>query len=273
MKKLHLQLLIALFSITAFGQNHVLSLDGINDYVSFPGAIIGSNQFTIEAWVYLEGAGGGQEEQNSVFEQRTDNTGCNQSAVAMVAESHSWERVFRFGLRGDTECTGYVQHTAPAYGEWHHLAVVQDESYSTLYMDGNLRSSLFYEHSGNYDTNIDHVSLGQAIHDGSSFGSTNGMMDEVRIWSTARTAEELQQNMYQSVNASNQDLLAYWDFEGSVSAVVDQSGNGHTGSFLNGALIIAGEYHIPEPLWGDLNDDGVVNVSDAVLLIEHILEF
>ena len=271
MKNLCSFLLLSLISIYAFSQNHVLSLDGIDDYVDFPQPIISRGQFTIEAWVYLAGAGGGIEDQSPIFEQRTDNTGCNNSAVSMFAESHSYERVFRFGLRGDNECTGLVQHNAPAYGEWHHLAVVQDDAYSTLYMDGNLRSSVYYEHSGNYDTNIAHVSIGQATHDGANFGNTNGMMDEIRIWSTPRTVEELQENMYQSVDANDENLLAYWNFEDSNTQVLDQTDNSHVGTLRHGAQVIQAEYYVPPVLWGDLNEDGQVNVSDVVLLISHIL--
>jgi len=270
-KNIFKYLILVLLTIQGIGQNHVLLLDGINDYVNLPGAIVNNTDFTIQAWVYLSGPGGGIEEQNPIFEQRTDPTGCNHSAVGYFAESHSYEQVHRFGLRGDTECTGVVQHYTPAYGDWHHYTVVQYGSISSIYLDGLLMASLYYEHSGSYANNIDYVSLGQATHDGASYGSLNGMLDEVRIWDIPLTIEDIQTTMYQDLNGDEQGLIAYWNFEGSSTQALDQSGNGHVGSLLYGAQIIEADYYVVEPLWGDLNQDGQVNISDVVILINHIL--
>jgi hypothetical protein len=263
-------LLFLLVSV-AYTQNHVLQLDGVNDYVNLPAPIVDGPNFTIQAWVYLAGAGGGIEEQNPIFEQRTDATGCNHSAVSYFAESHSYEQVHRFGLRGDTECTGLVQHYTPAYESWHHYTVVQEGAYSRLYLDGLLVAMLMYEHSGSYSNNISYVSLGQAKHDGASYGSLNGMMDEVRIWDIALSSDEIEATMYSPLQGNENGLVAYWDFENSTTQALDQSNNGNDGTFMNGASIAAAEYYVPEQLWGDLNEDGHVNISDVILLINHIL--
>ncbi|NQV29792.1 MAG: hypothetical protein HQ508_02795 [Candidatus Marinimicrobia bacterium] len=273
MKNTFKYLLLIILALPAIGQNHVLSLDGIDDYVDFSSAIVNSNSFTIEAWLYLNGPGGGIQAQNPIFEQRTDATGCNHSAVSYFAESHSYEQVNRFALRGDTECSSYVQHYTPAYGDWHHYSVVQDGNYSSLFIDGLLMASLFYEHSGSYANNIDYVTLGQAIHDGASYGSLNGMLDEVRIWDRPLTIEDIQGNMYQNLNGDETGLIAYCNFEGSNTEVLDQSNHGHLGALHNGAQIIEADYLVVESLWGDLNQDGQVNISDVIALINHILGF
>jgi hypothetical protein len=172
---------------------------------------------------------------------------------------------------GGTECTGLVQHYTPAYESWHHYTVVQEGAYSRLYLDGLLVAMLMYEHSGSYSNNISYVSLGQAKHDGASYGSLNGMMDEVRIWDIALSSDEIEATMYSPLQGNENGLVAYWDFENSTTQALDQSNNGNDGTFMNGASIAAAEYYVPEQLWGDLNEDGHVNISDVILLINHIL--
>ena len=57
----------------------------------------------------------------------------------------------------------------------------------------------------------------------------DGEICEARIWSVARTQEQIYQNMYDIPNPADEPALcAYWKFnEGTGSAIKDHTGNGN----------------------------------------------
>jgi hypothetical protein len=64
--------------------------------------------------------------------------------------------------------------------------------------------------------------LGQGIY---------GYIDEVRIWNTARTADQIRSTMFLALTGSESNLVGYWQFnEGSGQTTADVSGNGNTGT-------------------------------------------
>ena len=61
-------------------------------------------------------------------------------------------------------------------------------------------------------------------------------LDEVRIWSRARTSEEIQRSYRCRLTGAEPGLEAYWHFEGGDGA--DGSGHGHDGSLFSGAAVV-----------------------------------
>ena len=59
-------------------------------------------------------------------------------------------------------------------------------------------------------------------------------MDEVRIWSDARTATEIRENMCKNLTGNEDGLLAYYSFDNSSGTTLqDFSGNGYDGTLTN----------------------------------------
>jgi hypothetical protein len=57
-----------------------------------------------------------------------------------------------------------------------------------------------------------------------------GVIDEVRIWNTALTQEQIRQNMRIKLTGKEPGLVAYWDFEeGEGQVAHDRTGGGHDG--------------------------------------------
>ena len=79
---------------------------------------------------------------------------------------------------------------------------------------------------------------GGAVPSGQTQGFFNGVMDEVRIWSGARTLQQIQDGMSGEIMAAP-GLLGRWGFNegagGAGTAVADSSGNGNNG-VLSGAF-------------------------------------
>ncbi len=85
-----------------------------------------------------------------------------------------------------------TQANALATGSWQHVAVVVDGSQMTAYIDGELVGEI--TGGGNGIGGFGDLSFGQANSNGITAG-----VDEVRIWSSARTQREIQSMMYTEV--------------------------------------------------------------------------
>ena len=77
------------------------------------------------------------------------------------------------------------------------------------------------------------LGIGTALNStGAASGFFNGIIDEVRIWSVARTAQDIVANMNaQIVSAPN--LLGRWGFnDASGTVAIDSSGRGTNGTIV-----------------------------------------
>ena len=117
-------------------------------------------------------------------------------------------------------------------GEWYHLAIVWD--YSNRKAQAYLNGELVAEGTAGKQAQIAGTSS-QRCRIGASYldGSTNnrffdGCVAEMRVWSVARTAEQIAEYMYEYdvEELGNAGLMAYWKFnEGEGNTVLDHSGN------------------------------------------------
>jgi len=126
-------------------------------------------------------------------------------------------------------------------GAWHHIAGTFDGSSAKLYTDGVLVGEATTSYSA---TNSLDLVLG--VHGATCGGGYYvGVLDEVSIWDTARTLEELTSDMASPLVGDEVGLVAYWDFDGeSEQTVTDRSGNGWTGVFGSTSAV-----EDNDPLW------------------------
>ena len=132
-------------------------------------------------------------------------------------------------------------------GEWYHVALTWDLATKTIayYVNGQLQS--ISTNHGKSD--LTSISLGDKVPDdefgnggdhnfyfGRSYTEShdlsrqfNGEICEARIWSIARTQEQICQNMYDIPNPTEEPTLcAYWKFdEGTGLEVEDRTGHGN----------------------------------------------
>ncbi|MFB7666469.1 LamG-like jellyroll fold domain-containing protein [Kitasatospora sp. NPDC056138] len=57
------------------------------------------------------------------------------------------------------------------------------------------------------------LTLGAVVRGGKAVESFNGVLEEVRIWRTARTHEQLLDNLFTRLKGEKEDLVAYWPFD------------------------------------------------------------
>ncbi|WP_350294084.1 LamG domain-containing protein [uncultured Croceitalea sp.] len=251
-------LLISLFlfavfvSINVKAQDEYLTFDGTDDYVALPISYNGVNaipEVSVEAWV------------------RTSFTGSGYNSNWAIVDFDRSDFYDLF-VRGDNGRVGFSTYSATGGindfygniavndGQWHHIAAVYDGVDKHIYVDGILDTSIANPHGGN--------ALGKAttrfgfIGDGSEASSYNagknnifydGDISEVRIWSRALDATELDANKFPGTLSGNEaGLYAYYTF-GS-GAVNDLGPNGFDGGIFNGPIFNNSDGVPPPPTSG-----------------------
>jgi predicted nucleic-acid-binding Zn-ribbon protein len=219
------------FAVTGNGANvgAALKFDGVDDYVDLGTSFgnFGTNDFTLETWFKTT-----QNSSNYVglLSKRSPCNHDNFWNIVMVNGKIHFEI--------DENGANYLDLITPlAYndGNWHHVACVRSGTSLKIYMDGSLVTSGNTSGTTNL-TNATSVKMGQ-----SPCGNFIGDLDEVRIWNTARTCEEIKQ-LYNCELAGNEpNLTAYYKFNQGLAVsdnsgipnLTDSSPNGYNGTFQN----------------------------------------
>jgi hypothetical protein len=192
-------------------QSTSLSFDGSGSYVQLPSFSLGG-AITFEAWVESDNV---QANWARVFDF-ADGPGVNEIALTWVGQS-GLMALFDYGNGG-----GYLQTSAVfPQGRWVHVAAtVDDQGNGAIYWDGLqvasgpvvvpfvLSRSLMYLGRSNY----------------ASDSSFTGSLDDVKIWSGARTAVQIRADMTAVPSELEPALVSYFPFdEGSGATTVDSS--------------------------------------------------
>jgi hypothetical protein len=121
--------------------------------------------------------------------------------------------------------------------QWTHLALVITTTGFILYKNGVSA----YSNTGTPNTPTTNFILGfNTVANGQPF---DGMIDEVRIWNTARTQTEIQNNMNSEIAPSTAGLALYYTFNQGIAGgtntglttLTDQTGN-NNGTLTNFSL-------------------------------------
>lgn len=180
-------------------------------------SIVGN--FTIECWVKFESL---------------PSSGNSMVFVAKYAASNVSYAFQLFNNAGTLQFNGITSsdgasdnnanvNWTPSTATWYHVAMVYDTG-------GNAKFYLDAVQQGTTQTG-----MGASIFDGNAsaiIGSLtgvgsyfDGLIDEVRIWSSARSITEISDNKSKEISGSTSGLNAYWKLNNSY---VDSTTNGNT---------------------------------------------
>lgn len=178
------------------------------------------SSLTQEVWFNFSGASGGY---NSLFGMPYQ-TGTADSYTIWFQDG-----VLHAGVQVSSPA-GAAAVTWQAVNEWHHAALTFDETskLETFYIDGLPVSCATVSTAPSYDA---HPLVIGADYDNTLLnGYWNGKLDDVRLFSTARTASQVWADMHAHKLGPTAGLVGEWNFdEGAGQVVGDASGNGNDG--------------------------------------------
>jgi uncharacterized repeat protein (TIGR03803 family) len=203
-------------------RGNMLQLDGINDYVQIANnAALELSNGTIEAWVrpnWVSGSNGGQ---NPCILAMRNSSGTRYSL-------HIQDNYSGIGLwNGSTYQTRAFSFTQ---GQWYHIAYVESGTTTEIFINGVSIGST----NNAFNTAV----TGRPLTIGWSNQVNNeyftGQIDELRIWSIARTRGQIRNQMHLTLQGNETGLVAYYQFNEISGNCIDKIANQSAGLF-NGA--------------------------------------
>ncbi|MCA9435405.1 MAG: FG-GAP repeat protein, partial [Candidatus Omnitrophica bacterium] len=218
-------------SILGGGTPSALSFDGVNDYVDLPNDLIhASTVLTLEARFKTTSTGvifGYQDHHYS--ELNGDFVPCIFVGTDGKLQAVFWDEDH---VDGPRPVMGIQSSQTVNDGEWHHVALVGNNTSQKAYLDGELigerQASILH-----WDMIYNQIGIGQTRFWGQVNGGWfpfNGLIDEVRLWNVARSQQAIQEDMNLTLSGEESNLVAYWNFdEGEGQVAGDLSPNAHHG--------------------------------------------
>jgi len=201
------------------GPRNRLDFDGSNDHATIPAnGLLNNSTFTVEFWMKMN-------DTPANWDGIVDKGRYAASVDWFFICVHpSWGRGIIFGMPG-TE----LWHGIPD-NDWHHVAGVYDGSNAMLYVDGKLVGSSTI----GYTPTANGIYLGR-LHTYNYY--FNGGLDELRIWSDARTPREIRDHMCRTLEGDESGLVAYYRCDlgagSGLTTLYDLTGNGINATLNN----------------------------------------
>lgn len=239
-----------------------VTFDGTGDYLQTAfNAISGGQSRTCEAWV---------------------KTTANDAGILSFGSANNYKKwMLRTDSNGRLRIEigdGYkVSTNTITDGNWHHVAVVLNNASgatlanTTLYIDGMAETPFdVYNSTKTIDTDAaGYMTIGKDLND----RYFTGEIDEVRIWTTARSGTEVRSNMHLTLDGTESGLVAYYQFNESSGTAKDWVGN-YNGSFNGNAAfttsgINCGREGTSQTVTG-ISSTGAKSFSNAKLSIDFL---
>ena len=216
-----------------FDFSNAWDLDGVNDYISVPGAGgqfgFGTGDFCVEGFVYLDAAGG----------WIMENFGSDSLGFNISTGGNRFNAVF-YGSGGTVTLTSTVTLTG-RLGTWIHVLFLRVGTTLELYEDNVLRQSAAVGASSSNST-TSNLHIGARNVSGAPSLYLNGRLDEWRVYNRALTTDE----RFIAFNygfgnippiTALPNLVAHYTFDtaapsGPNFTLADSSGNGNNGTSI-----------------------------------------
>ncbi|HCD36748.1 MAG TPA: hypothetical protein DEQ23_06970, partial [Chlorobium sp.] len=216
----------------AVGSGQALDFDGVDDkvVVADSSALDLSSSFTIEAWIMPQGSGSSSTDGGMIlnkeysYEITRRQDGSIYYALNDDDTSSDWAWV-------DTGLDAPVD-------QWSHLAFIKSGTSLKVILTSEAGVSSTYApdtFAGQPEPTTEPLTIGGRPAGNSSAGTYfNGLIDEVRIWSDARTDTEITTSLYTRLSGTEQGLVGSWDFEEpSGTTAYDRSPSANNGTLTN----------------------------------------
>ncbi len=176
---------------------------------------------TLEAWIKVSA----ETERDMVVVGKYDgDAGSDKRSYALSLNAEHAGQINVLISDGSSHKWISLDHAIPVR-EWHHLAGVYSASSGTVefYLDGLSLGRIEGAPNSIHESDIP-FRIGATSVGSKTGGFFDGLIDEVRVWSVARTGEEIRRDMRRVLTGSEPGLEGYWRMENDFN---DLSPNGN----------------------------------------------
>ena len=262
--------------------NPALDFDGVDDHVSIShsSSLDFNNTITIEAWINADTW------ESNVFQGTIvgmDDFANNDSKGFVLRCGNNGQLSFVVATGGATGWPEVVSDAgAMSLNTWHHVAGVLSSNTIRIYVDGEEVGSATLPTGATFNPSSGDLFIGASP----GFGNRlfDGEIDDVRIWNSARTAQQLRGNLLNELSESEAGLVSYYKFnEGTPNTdntaitdiITDHANNagqnpgtlngfsksGTVSNWVNGAPIVASDADNDQV--GDNCDCGISGIAGS----------
>jgi hypothetical protein len=213
----------------------MLQLDGQSNFMRVedgPSLSVFTNEITMELWFKA-----------ASFYPNSGAVNCLLRKNVMAGAENFFLRFRIFNGRPRVEMCpgpriGILQAPSTfAVGRWYHLAGTYDGRVMTIYVNGEKAQSAPARGALLVDDSELVIGKGDPEYSGGEY--FHGLIDEVRLWNVARSAEQIRSAMTGSLTGQEAGLVAYWNFEGD--SAEDRSTHHNDGDLMEGARILSAQ--------------------------------
>ena len=205
-----------------------------NSYVEVGDLQVPQN-FTIEAWIFPISTPG----ETNILAKDTSNQSASQFRLGLTNGNQLFFIMSDAGGDDVGLWSGGYALISPdeiPMGVWSHVAVVKEVVTFRLLVDGVVVSSVNATsdpiHAGTQPMRI----AARQTSNGAPNGSFDGLIDEVRIFSTPRSAADIAADRSTPLSTSStwwSSLIAYWRFDDGAGTTATDARGSHPGTLVN----------------------------------------
>jgi signal transduction histidine kinase/CheY-like chemotaxis protein/ligand-binding sensor domain-containing protein/protocatechuate 3,4-dioxygenase beta subunit len=245
--------------------NRVLSLDKRRGYLELPPNIFNElDEATIEGWVMWD-----RPAETLIFY----DYGRKGSNLTIKSQDNNGTLEAALFLNQDFTAARAPGLLRPK--QWYHIALVTGRGGMRLYVNGVQVSASRISSSFSALRNGKEHYLGKNTWGFGSTGDFEGQIDEVRVWVSARTGEQIRENMFRRLTGNEDGLAALWNFDDPAQPGSDASPHGFNGVLKNEAdfpalaLPTAEGLVVPASLVGTVTDTDGRALSDVTVQVRR----
>ncbi len=183
-----------------------MSFSGNADYLEIENLNWKPTEFTIEWWLKARS-----------FKNYNQSIGNGWGSFLVHADA---TKAYNIGVANNAASRMKIDSAFADLNTWHHYAYTFSNGAAKIYRDGVLMDS---KTASTYPPTWSTFRIGSA--DGNTI---DGEMEEFRMWSTARTQQEIRENMHLTLQGNESGLKLYLQFQDTEKGVADLSNNAYS---------------------------------------------
>lgn len=215
---------ISSFTTAPLCETSALRFNGTNTTLRADSFAFAGRAITVEFWNYVD--------TNEVRSSSAFSIGAGDNTENRLQSHAPWSDKTLYWDYGNIGALGRLTaNYAPHLGSWTHVALVSNGiDFKAIYFNGEPAAT---STTASMARDLTTLTIGGVP--GSWYH--RGMIDEFRIWNTARTPEAIRRDMYRKLASPQSGMLGYWSLdEGGGAVAHDSSGFDHDASLVNDPL-------------------------------------